>query len=50
MKQTQVDTGESPGTTTEERQRIAELEKENREILRRASAYFAEAELDRPWK
>ena len=45
-----------PGTTTEERQRIAELEKENRElkrsneILRRASAYFAQAELDRPWR
>jgi transposase len=56
VKQDQIDTGVRPGTTTEERQRIAELEKENRElkrsneILRRASAYFAQAELDRPWR
>jgi transposase len=53
---TQIDAGDRPGTTSEERKRIAELEKENRElkrsneILRRASAYFAQAELDRPWK
>jgi transposase len=39
--------------TTEERQRLKELERENRElkraneILRKASAYFAQAELDR---
>ncbi len=56
VKQDQIDTGVRPGTTTEERQRIAELEKENRElkrsnqILRRASACFAQAELDRPWR
>ena len=56
VKQTQIDAGDRPGTTSEERKRIAELEKENRElkrsneILRRASAYFAQAELDRPWK
>ena len=56
VKQTQIDAGDRPGTSTEERKRIAELEKENRElkrsneILRRASAYFAQAELDRPWK
>lgn len=56
VKQAQIDTGVRPGTSTEERQRIAELEKENRElkrsneILRRASAYFAQAELDRPWR
>ena len=56
VKQAQIDAGDRPGITTDERQRIAELEKENRElrrsneILRRASAYFAQAELDRPWK
>jgi transposase len=56
VKQIQIDAGDRPGTSTEERKRIAELEKENRElkrsneILRRASAYFAQAELDRPWK
>jgi transposase len=48
-----VDVGEKPGFTTDERARMAELEKENRElrraneILRKASAYFAQAELDR---
>ncbi|AHK19326.1 transposase [Yersinia similis] len=42
--------------TTPERQRLKELERENRElrrsndILRQASAYFAQAELDRYWK
>jgi transposase len=42
--------------TTEERDRIKTLERENRElrqaneILRKASAYFAQAELDRPLK
>jgi hypothetical protein len=41
---------------TEERERIRALERENRElrqaneILRKASAYFAQAELDRPFK
>jgi len=56
VKQDQIDAGVRPGTTTDERKRIAELEKENRElkrsneILRRASAYFAQAELDRPWR
>lgn len=45
--------GERPGLTTEERERLKTLEKENRElrrandILRKASAYFAQAELDR---
>ncbi len=48
-----MDAGEKPGITTDERARMAELEKENRElrraneILRKASAYFAQAELDR---
>lgn len=52
----QTDAGERPGLTTDERARLKELERENRdlkrsnEILRRASAYFAQAELDRPWK
>jgi len=51
----QTDAGERPGLTTEERQKMKELERENRElkraneILRRASAFFA-AELDRPQK
>jgi len=56
VKRHQVDAGERPGLTTDERARMKELERENRdlkrsnEILRRASAYFAQAELDRPWK
>ena len=47
------DTGKRPGVTTAERERIKELERENRElkraneILRKASAFFAQAELDR---
>ena len=53
VKQARIDTGEAPGTTSEDARRIAALEKENRElrranlILRQASAYFAQAELDR---
>ena len=47
------DQGKRPGLKTDERQRLKELEQENRElkraneILRKASAYFAQAELDR---
>ena len=47
------DTGRRPGLTTEERQRLKALERENRElkraneILRNASAPVAQAELDR---
>ena len=47
------DTGRRPGLTTEERHRLKALERENRElkraneILRKASAFFALAELDR---
>ena len=47
------DTGRRPGLTTDERQRLKALERENRElkraneILRKASAVFAQAELDR---
>ena len=51
FKQAQVDGGLRPGATTDEKRRIAELERENRElrraneILKSASAFFA-AELD----
>jgi transposase len=51
VKQTEIDGGQRPGTTTGDKQRIAELERENRdlrranEILKAASAYFAR-ELD----
>lgn len=47
------DSGDRPGLTTAERERMKELEREVRElrraneILRKASAYFAQAELDR---
>ena len=50
------DQGLRDGTTTEERGRLKALERENRElrqaneILRKASAYFAQAELDRPFR
>ena len=53
VRQDEQDRGIRPGLTTEERQRLKELERENRElrraneILRKASAYFAQAELDR---
>ena len=55
VRQTEIDHGHRPGITTSEAARVAELEKENRElrranaILRSASAFFA-AELDRPHK
>ncbi len=48
-----VDTGRIGGVTTEERERIKSLERENRElkqaneILRKAAAFFAQAELGR---
>ena len=53
VRQAERDAGKRPGLSTEERQRLKELERENRElrraneILRKASAYFAQAELDR---
>src|SRR6266511_2637098 len=53
VRQAERDTGQRPGLTTDERQRLKELEREVRElkrandILRKASAYFAQAELDR---
>lgn len=56
VSQAEIDEGHRPGVTTAEAQRIAELERENRElrrangILRTASAFFAAAELDRKLK
>ncbi|TIJ88743.1 IS3 family transposase [Escherichia coli] len=57
VRQYERDTGGGDGgLTTAERQRLKELERENRElrrsndILRQASAYFAKAEFDRLWK
>jgi transposase len=53
VRRAERDEGLRPGLTTAERQRLKELERENRElrraneILRKASAYFAQAELDR---
>lgn len=53
VKQTEVDDGVRLGTTTSDAERIAQLERENRElrrantILKQASAFFA-AEIDRP--
>jgi transposase len=56
VRQAERDEGRRPGLTTEEKQRLKDLERENRElkraneILRKASAYFAQAELDRRQK
>ena len=56
VKRAEVDAGKRPGTTTAEAQRIKDLERENKElrrandILRTASAFFAQAELDRKLK
>ena len=56
VQQAEIDEGHRPGVTTDEARRIAELERENRElrraneILRTASAFFASAELDRRLK
>jgi transposase len=56
VNQAERDSGKKPGITTDERERLKALERENRElrqaneILRKASAYFAQAELDRRWK
>jgi len=56
VKRADVDEGVKPGRSSEDAARMKALEQENRElkraneILRRASAYFAQAELDRPWK
>ena len=56
VKRVETDAGSRPGTTSAEAQRIKELERENKEllrandILRTASAFFAQAELDRKLK
>lgn len=56
VKRAEIDAGSRPGTTTAELQRIKELERENKElrraneILKTASAFFAQAELDRKLK
>lgn len=53
VRRAERDAGQRPGLTTDEAQRLKLLERENRElrraneILRKASAYFAQAELDR---
>ena len=56
VRQAERDQGLRGGSATEDSARIKALERENRElrqaneILRKASAYFAQAELDRPLK
>jgi transposase-like protein len=56
LKQGERDSGRKPGLTTDMAARLKALERENRElrqaneILRKASAYFAQAELDRRFK
>jgi transposase len=53
VRQSERDAGRRPGLTTEERVRLKQLERETfelrraNEILRKAAAYFAQAELDR---
>jgi transposase len=50
VRQVERDQGRRAGLSTEERERLKELERELRranEILRKASAFFAQAELDR---
>jgi transposase len=56
VREAERDTGQRPGLTTSERARLTALEREVQElrraneILRKASAYFAQAELDRRGK
>lgn len=56
VRQSEVDQGKRGGMSTNERDRLKELERENRElkraneILRTASAFFTRAELDRKLK
>ena len=53
VRQAERDQGKRPGLTTDERRQLTDLQRENfelkraNEILRKASAYFAQAELDR---
>ena len=56
VRQAERDQGKRPGPRTDEQEQIKALEREVRElrqaneILRKASAYFAQAELDRPFR
>ena len=56
VRRAERDSGRRPGLTTQDREKVKELEREVRElrraneILRKASAYFAQAELDRPFR
>ena len=56
VKKTEVDAGKRAGVPTDVSEKMKALEREVRElrqaneILRKASAYFAQAELDRPFK
>jgi transposase len=56
VKKTEIDSGKRAGLPSEMAEKMKALERENRElrqaneILRKASAYFAQAELDRPFK
>ena len=56
VRQAERDQGIRNGMTSDDRERLKKLERENRElkraneILRKASAFFAQAELDRPLK
>lgn len=56
VKKAEIDSGKRAGVPTDVAEKLRALERENRElrqaneILRKASAYFAQAELDRPLK
>jgi transposase len=56
VRRTETDQGQRAGMTTDDRERLKNLERENKElrrandILRTASAFFAQAELDRRLK
>jgi len=56
VKKAEVDSGQRAGVSTDTAEKMKALEREVRElrqaneILRKASAYFAQAELDRPFK
>jgi len=56
VRRAETDQGQRSGMTTDDRERLKRLERENKElrrandILRTASAFFAQAELDRRLK
>ena len=56
VKREEIDSGQRDGLTSSERERLKQLERENKElrrandILKAASAFFAQAELDRRLK